>query len=257
MEMSLLTLIRLTTGDGWADVMNKASVTASDYRRQDVYLPNVADALRKWNSTAPDKKRLREAYLEQARSLLPGCSTDEELNFLREQRLVDCSAEEDEPFETACVSSCGSVYSLLFIPIYIFLSQTSVINLTIAVLIVNLRKLGKKVGKSGKVMLFQSLTPPLHPSIFVYLAHFTRSLLSVPPSLPSDTSLPPSLHSDTSLPPSVPSHPPAISQVCGLSGENHETPQLREASTSLRDLDGRSILILCAGGGGVCIYDVC
>ena len=246
MEMSLLTLIQLTTGDGWADVMNKASVTGSDYRRQDVYLPNVADALRKWNSTAPDKQRLREAYLEQARSLLPGCSTDEELNFLREQRLVDCSAEEDEPFETACVSSCGSVYSLLFIPIYIFLTQTSVINLSIAVLIVNLRKLGKKVGKSGKVMLFQSLPSPLLASIFVYISHFTRSLLSVCSSLPSGAS----------LPPSVASPHPAISQVCGLSGKNHKTPQLREASTSLRDLDGRSVLILCAAGEGVCICDV-
>jgi hypothetical protein len=77
---------------------------------------------------------------------------------LRERQLVDCSADEDAPFGTPCTSTCGSVYSLLFIPVFIFLSQTSVINLTIAVLIVNLRKLGKKVGKSGKAKITPHLS---------------------------------------------------------------------------------------------------
>jgi len=39
---------------------------------------------------------------------------------------------------------------LFAIPIYIFLSQSTVLNLIVAILIVNMRSLDKKIGKTGK-----------------------------------------------------------------------------------------------------------
>jgi hypothetical protein len=68
MEMALLTLIRLTTGDGWATVLNKASVTVDGYKRKDGSLQRAEEALRNWNTTAPEKMRLREAFLKDART---------------------------------------------------------------------------------------------------------------------------------------------------------------------------------------------
>lgn len=67
MEMALLTLVRLTTGDGWADVLNKASVTVDGYTRKVGSLQQAEEALRKWNTTAPQKLRLRASLLESAR----------------------------------------------------------------------------------------------------------------------------------------------------------------------------------------------
>jgi hypothetical protein len=158
MEISMLTLIRLTTGDGWASIMNRASIKHYDFPRPPDHLAKAAEALGRWNTTSPSLPRLKHAYLLEARSFLPGCATADELNYLRELKLVDCSALKDVAFETPCRDTCGSVFSLLVIPIFIFLAQCTIINLVIAALIVNLRKLGKKVGRSGKARITKHLS---------------------------------------------------------------------------------------------------
>jgi hypothetical protein len=151
MEMAFLTLIRLTTGDGWAGVMNKASLAVTDFpRTHPEYLAETAKYLRLWNASDDKNVLLKKNYLKEARRMLPGCATSSELDYLRLERLVDCSSEEDMPFETPCVSTCGNVFMLFAIPIYIFLSQSTVLNLIVAILIVNMRSLDKKVGKTGK-----------------------------------------------------------------------------------------------------------
>ena len=158
MEMAFLTLIRLTTGDGWSDLMNKASQKQHNFPRPPNHLDQAAAALRRWNATDPVKRQLKESFLLEARSWLPGCASDEELNHLRQERLVDCSALDDEPFETPCRDTCGSIFSLLVIPSFIFLSQGVILNLIVAVLIVNLRKLGRRIGHSGKARITKNVT---------------------------------------------------------------------------------------------------
>ena len=158
MEMAFLTLIRLTTGDGWSDLMNKASQKQHNFPRPPNHLDQAAAALRRWNATDPVKRQLKESFLLEARSWLPGCASDEELNHLRQERLVDCSALADEPFETPCRDTCGSIFSLLVIPSFIFLSQGVILNLIVAVLIVNLRKLGRRIGHSGKARITKNVT---------------------------------------------------------------------------------------------------
>ena len=158
MEMAFLTLIRLTTGDGWSDLMNKASQKQHNFPRAPNHLDQAAAALRRWNATDPVKRQLKESFLLEARSWLPGCASDEELNHLRQERLVDCSALADEPFETPCRDTCGSIFSLLVIPSFIFLSQGVILNLIVAVLIVNLRKLGRRIGHTGKARITKNVT---------------------------------------------------------------------------------------------------
>jgi hypothetical protein len=45
-----------------------------------------------------------------------GCATSSQLDYLRSERLVDCSSEKDMPvmpFETPSVSTCGNVLHAL------------------------------------------------------------------------------------------------------------------------------------------------
>ena len=149
--MAFLTLIRLTTGDGWAGVMNKASIAATYFpRTHPEYLAETVEYLRLWNASDDKNVLLKNNYLKEARRMLPGCATSSELDYLRSERLVDCSSKKDIPFEPPCVSTCGNVFMLFTIPIYIFLSQSTVLNLIVAILIVNMRCLDKKIGKSWK-----------------------------------------------------------------------------------------------------------
>jgi hypothetical protein len=156
LEISFVTLIRLTTGDGWVNIMDRAST--SYFARPEGNLALAAEALRRWNATEPTNIRVRREYLQQARDLLPGCALGPELNFLREQRLVDCSALSDPSFETVCSNTCGSVGALFFIPFYIFLTQGILLNLVVVVLIINLHTIGKKKGRGGKAHITKNVT---------------------------------------------------------------------------------------------------
>ena len=173
LEISFVTLIRLTTGDGWVNVMDRAS--ASYFVRPEGNLALAAEALRRWNATEPTNTRVRREYLQEARDLLPGCPLGPELNFLREQRLVDCSAASDPSFETVCSNTCGSVGALFLIPFYIFLSQGIILNLVVVVLIINLRTMGKQKGRGGKAHITKNVTYDKLERIYVtWVAGSTR-----------------------------------------------------------------------------------
>ena len=134
--------------------MNHASSVSTDFPRQPNYLSQTTEALRLWNASSTSNWHLKTMYLEEARGWLPGCATREEMEYVRLERLVDCSAEGDPPFETACDGTCGSILSLLYIPIWIFVAQCAIVNLVVAVLIVKMRALGKRVGRTGMAYLY-------------------------------------------------------------------------------------------------------
>lgn len=120
---SSLALFRVATGDAWSSLMLQADLDKALYPRTPGALEQAAQLLQ---TLAPFETPVgsgededREKIFQQARNLLGGCLSDQELNFLRMRKLVDCSRADQEPFEADCTSTCGNGFSSVFFSIYL------------------------------------------------------------------------------------------------------------------------------------------
>ena len=87
--MSLLTLVRFSTGEGWVDIMQRSSLVSHDFPRKKDAVQMAARALSFYhNASAPWE--LRQAGLTEARLHLPGCIRGVEMRQLQELRVIDC-----------------------------------------------------------------------------------------------------------------------------------------------------------------------
>lgn len=72
--MSLLTLMRFSTGDGWIEIMHRASLVSHDFPRPVDAVEQAARALNVYRN-ASSSGELKKQSLKVARDFLPGCVT--------------------------------------------------------------------------------------------------------------------------------------------------------------------------------------
>eukprot|EP00960_Hanusia_phi_P061124 764742-Hanusia_phi.AAC.4 len=148
-----LALIRVSTGETWSQLMLKVSTTYDQSSRVDNALSRAESFLRA-RKYEPDVFR-RQQLLQSARDVLPGgcemlsstsdqvfpgCISSAELNYLREKKLLDCSAPQYLPFEQECSSTCGNNLAKLYFPVVYTLVNLLLLNIVLAVL---MRQVGK------------------------------------------------------------------------------------------------------------------
>jgi hypothetical protein len=129
-EVGILTLMRVFTGNDWISMMQKCSVLVTSFSRDDSALSDALSLLRKWNASSYEKDR--EQFMFQVQEKLPGCQSDDELEYLRKERLVDCSSGTDIPFNVACISNCGNWFAQIYFPLFFFISASIIFNLVMS-----------------------------------------------------------------------------------------------------------------------------
>jgi hypothetical protein len=129
-EIGILTLLRVFTGNNWISIMQKCSVVYTDYDRQDDSLAEAISLLRTWNATVETDHKMR--IMQQVRAKLPGCQSAQELEALRSAGLVDCSPNSDPPFQIPCASNCGNWFAQIYFPLFYFVSGSIIFNLVMS-----------------------------------------------------------------------------------------------------------------------------
>ncbi len=136
-ELSMLTLFRVFTGDDWISIMVKCSLYP--LKRKDNALSETIGLLALLNSTKSIKRQM--VVVSEIQELLPGCQSTEELEALRLARYVDCSRVSERSFEVPCISNCGSSFAQFYFPFFFFASNSIIWNLVMATLIEGLKGL--------------------------------------------------------------------------------------------------------------------
>ena len=129
-EIGILTLLRVFTGNNWISVMQKCSMEYTDFDREDDSLDEAISLLRKWNATVESAHKTD--VMQQVRTKLPGCQSVKELEVLRSAGLADCSTSSDPPFQTPCASTCGSWFAQVYFPLFYFVSGCIIFNLVMS-----------------------------------------------------------------------------------------------------------------------------
>lgn len=119
----------MNTADSWSRVLRHLSLTIRPRDSSASTIPEARIQLLNFLETG------QESYLQQARVLLPGCQTSQELEELAD--VVDCSRDPS----AACMSNCGSP-ALAYLVSTLFFAITSLVmlNLLLAVLMQSLQE---------------------------------------------------------------------------------------------------------------------
>ena len=168
-ELAMLTLLRVFTGDDWISTMNKCSLLLP--AREQNALAEAIQLLIVWNSTR--STLLQKRIISLVQSKLPVCQSSDELNEMRTAGLVDCSSSGQTPFATPCVSNCGSVAAEVYFPLFFFLSNSIVWNLIMSTLIEGLKAARVKSHLAAHLRMFNQRKPiikflPVRKLLIVY-----------------------------------------------------------------------------------------
>ena len=136
---AVVTLLSMNTADTWSRVMNYLSLSPGVRKSGENAVPQARIQLLQYLQT-------REiGYLHEARALLPGCQTADELEALSD--VVDCSSKASE----ACRSTCGNMTGAILLCIVFFCLTTLIIlNLLLAVLMQSLQEYQEQVSKQNR-----------------------------------------------------------------------------------------------------------
>ena len=155
-EIGILTLIKVFTGDDWIGIMNKCNLSVNS--RAENAVGDAIILLKQWNST--QSLTLQSHIINLVRSKLPGCQTVQELETLRLARVMDCSYGSQKPFESPCISNCGSVASQVYFPVFFFLSNSIIWNFIMSTLIEGLKELRARSRRQANARA-QNLRKPI------------------------------------------------------------------------------------------------
>jgi hypothetical protein len=129
MLMSLLTLVRFSTGDGWVEAMHRSALVSYDFPRKSDAVQRAASALNRYhNSSSPAAK---VASLQEARLHLPGCIRGSEIRELQKLGEINCSAYSfGARIEVPCQGTCGTNLAKFIIPLFSIISTFLLLNLS-------------------------------------------------------------------------------------------------------------------------------
>ncbi len=137
----------MATGDSWSSLMLQTALDRALYPRAPGALEEVARLLMTLEPfptpVAPGEGTLHQLVLPKARALLGGCQAGEELEYLRERRLMDCSWAGQEAFQVPCITTCGNRFASIYFSLYLCISNFVLINLLLAVLMKQLQQLNR------------------------------------------------------------------------------------------------------------------
>ena len=139
-EIGILTLLRVFSGNDWISIMQSCSVSESS--REDGSLAAAIALLIQWNASSVNM--IKTEIMQQVQAKLPGCQSTDELETLRLAHLVDCSSGSDVPFQVPCVSNCGNWFAQIYFPLFFFVSSSIIFNLVMSSLYE-----GQKTSKSN------------------------------------------------------------------------------------------------------------
>ena len=136
---AMVTLLSMNTADTWSRVMKYLSLSPGVRRSGENAVPQARIQLMRFLQT-------REInYLYEARALLPGCQTADELDELSD--VVNCSSKAGH----ACMSTCGNMtIAYLLCNVFICLTSLIILNLLLAVLLESLQDHQDKVASSNQ-----------------------------------------------------------------------------------------------------------
>ena len=136
---ALVTLLSMNTADTWSRVMKYLSLSPGVRVSGENAVPQARIQLMRYLQT-------REInYLYEARALLPGCQTADEIDALSD--VVDCSSKAGH----ACMSTCGNMtIAYLLCNVFICLTSLIILNLLLAVLLESLQDHQDKVASSNR-----------------------------------------------------------------------------------------------------------
>jgi len=145
----------MNTADSWSRVLRHLSLTLRPRESGTSAIPEARIQLLHFLETG------QESYLQQARILLPGCQTSQELEELAD--VVECSRDPG----AACMSNCG-IPALAYVVSTLFFAITSlvILNLLLAVLMQSLQEHQKRInserdevkGNQGDMRLLMSVS---------------------------------------------------------------------------------------------------
>ena len=138
---ALATLLAMNTGDAWSNVMRSLALSPGMRKSGDTAVVEARIQLIHYFQTRD------VGYLQEARAILPGCQTSEELDGLSD--VLDCNVKSGGK----CVTTCGNS-TLAFVVCILFICITSLVmfNVLLAVLMRSLQ-VNNKEPKRGQVAI--------------------------------------------------------------------------------------------------------
>ena len=137
--MSLLTLVRFSTGDGWVEIMHRSALVSHDFPREKDAVKLAARALARYQNSSRSADE-RRGWLKEARMHLAGCVREDEMRQLQQLGAIDCSAYSfGVEIKVPCQGTCGTNLSKFAIPAFSLISTFLLLNLSAAIMIESLK----------------------------------------------------------------------------------------------------------------------
>lgn len=154
--MSLLTLVRFSTGDGFIEIMHRSALVSHDFPRTQGAVERAAFALRRHKNMSATARE-RDAALREARLHLPGCVKGSEMKELQRLGGLSClSYSFGESIEVPCQGTCGTNVAKFVVPIFSLIATFLLLNLSAAIMLDSLRNAQRFSG--NRALLTKTLS---------------------------------------------------------------------------------------------------